>query len=815
MIAIRIVYFLLLLSFFPTIYGTDFLPSSAKLSTIWNVTTFVSERQFSDERIVYAYPGYILVISARINCYQDNDLESVLWFANRYMPATENATLQFNSEGDLILREVNGSIVWSTNTSGKSVVGMRITATGGLLLYDANNTTIWSSFDEQLTNTWLPGRKLVHGQRITATEGKFYLSVTDCGLCAFINSNAPQRYRKYFTLGRSNYPENVQRSIQVKTGSLNFSDGKDGSPISVDYISDSGNGFQYMRLDNDGHLRVYQWVRAEEHERVPFKESFVEDVFTIDYSDCSYPTVCGSYGICSDGQCTCPIERGGDSSYFKQLDYWKSSLGCNETTELSCNSSQVHLIEVEYVTYNSFVEVMVNTNIHNCKEACLNNCSCKAALFRSYDDQLVGVGDCSLPSQIFSFMRYTEYDDYSPTTFLKVQTASLAISPTSSTGRNQEQNNANRYATILGIIFGTTFFVILVAVSVYVIRNRIRKNEVAKENHLSDDGDDDQFDEASEMPRRFSYEELKSATGNFHKKIGRGGFGSVYEGIFGNETIAVKCLDLSQGQSQGRKQFLAEVKTIGSIHHVNLVKLVGFCAENSHKLLAYEYMCNGSLDKWLFHEDLKFDWRTRRKVILDVAKGLTYLHEDCRKRIIHLDIKPQNILLDGDFNAKKDESQVLTMMRGTRGYLAPEWYLNRRISEKVDVYSFGVVVLETVCGRRNLDYSQPEESECLLHVVKRKAEEDALCDVLDKRSEDMQQHQEEAIKMIRIAIWCLQGDCTIRPSMSMVVKVLEGGMDMDNISDYSFLTLTPMVLSREVTSSSSAPQLPSILSGPR
>ncbi|PIA33932.1 hypothetical protein AQUCO_03900055v1 [Aquilegia coerulea] len=530
-----------------------------------------------------------------------------------------------------------------------------------------------------------------------------------------------------------------------------------------------------MRLDNDGHLRVYQWVRAEERECVPFKESFIEDVFTIDYSNCSYPTVCGSYGICSDGQCTCPIERGGDSSYFKQLDYWKSSLGCNETTELSCNSSQVHLIEVEYVTYNSFVEVMVNTNIHNCKEACLNNCSCKAALFRSYDDQLVGVGDCSLPSQIFSFMRYTEYDDYSPTTFLKVQTASLAISPTSSTGRNQEQNNAI----------------------------------VAKENHLSDDGDDDQFDEASEMSRRFSYEELKSATGNFHKKIGRGGFGSVYEGILGNDTIAVKCLDLSQGQSQGRKQFLAEVKTIGSIHHVNLVKLVGFCAENSHKLLAYEYMCNGSLDKWLFHEDLKFDWRTRRKVILDVAKGLTYLHEDCRKRIIHLDIKPQNILLDGDFNAKvsdfglarfieKDESQVLTMMRGTRGYLAPEWYLNRRISEKVDVYSFGVVVLETVCGRRNLDYSQPEESECLLHVVKRKAEEDALCDVLDKRSEDMQQHQEEAIKMIR--------DCNM---------VLEGGMDMDNISDYSFLTLTPMVLSKEVTSSSSAPKLPSILSGPR
>ncbi|PIA41809.1 hypothetical protein AQUCO_02200323v1 [Aquilegia coerulea] len=714
------------------------------------------------------------------NCFQDKEPPQVLWSANRNKPVKDDGTLEFNSQGDLVLRDGDGTLVWSTNTSGKLVVGMRITATGSLLLYDANNMTVWK------IGTW--AKMTANASPSNWAPGVFYLSVTDGGLCAFIDSNPPQRYRKYFTRDRSISPKNVSRSIRFKNGSLNFTDGKAGSPISVDYIPDGRNEFQYMRLDTYGHLRLYQWA--------PARESVVDDIFNIDYSNCSYPTVCGSYGICSDGQCTCPVERGGDQSYFKPYDYRQLNLGCQETTQLSCNSSEVHLIEIADVTYIGFAEIMVNIYIENCKQACLNNCSCKAALFRSYED--VSVGDCSLPSQIFSLMGSSEYNlDYNPTTFLKVQSASIAINPSSPTGRgnNQDKNNARRYAIMFGSIFGTVFVVVLIiSLYVYVIRKRINKEQEAKEYDLSDEFDD-HLDESSEMPKRFSYDELKSATGNFHRKIGRGGFGSVYEGILGHGIIAVKCLDFGQGQ--GRKQFLAEVRTIGSIHHVNLVKLVGFCAENSHKLLAYEYMCNGSLDKWIFHEESTLDWKTRRKIILDIARGLSYLHEECRKRIILLDIKPQNILLDGDFNAKvsdfglarfveKDESQVLTMLRGTRGYLAPEWLLNRRISEKVDVYSFGVVVLETMCGRRNLDYSQPEENECLLHLIRRKAEEDQLIDVVDNQNEDMQEHREEAVKMIRIAIWCLQGDYTRRPSMSTVVKVLEGVMDVENISDYSF-----------------------------
>ena len=292
--------------------------------------------------------------------------------------------------------------------------------------------------------------------------------------------------------------------------------------------------------------------------------------------------------------------------------------------------------------------------------------------------------------------------------------------------------------------------------------------------------------------------------------------------------VAVKQLE---GLGQVKKSFLAEVETIGSVHHVNLVRLIGFCAEKSHRLLVYECMCNGSLDKWIFHgnRDLALGWQSRRKIILDIAKGLSYLHEDCRQKIFHLDIKPQNILLDEDFNAKvsdfglsklidKDQSQVVTRMRGTPGYLAPEW-LASIITEKVDVYSFGVVVLEILCGRKNLDRSQTEEDMHLLGIFKRKAEENRLADIIDKCSEDMQLHGADVVEMMKVGAWCLQSDFARRPSMSVVVKVLEGSVDVEDNLEYSF-SYSPQPpkiagMGNKAADAATAVPIPSVLSGPR
>eukprot|EP00268_Persea_americana_P013288 TRINITY_DN15790_c0_g1_i1.p1 TRINITY_DN15790_c0_g1~~TRINITY_DN15790_c0_g1_i1.p1 ORF type:complete len:405 (-),score=74.17 TRINITY_DN15790_c0_g1_i1:133-1347(-) len=371
-------------------------------------------------------------------------------------------------------------------------------------------------------------------------------------------------------------------------------------------------------------------------------------------------------------------------------------------------------------------------------------------------------------------------------------------------------------AKIMGSVLESIFVSFLIISFCFAL---VRKRRVTEKE------EEDSFDQVPGMPVRFIYEELRVATENFCTKLGHRGFGSVFKGTLVDGTqVAVKRLE---NIGQGKKEFLVEVKTIGSIHHLNMVRLIGFCAEKSFRLLVYEYMCNGSLDKWIFHENERpaFNWKTRWNIIIDIAKGLSYLHEECRQRIAHLDIKPQNILLDENFNAKisdfglsklidRDQSQVMTQMRGTRGYLAPEW-LSSKITEKVDVYSFGIVVLEIVCGRKNLDYSNPEESVHLLSLVKRNAEDDRLHCIVDKSSEDIQLHLEEAVKMIKLGVWCLESDFTRRPSMSVVVKVLEGALDMESILDYSFLTLSPAIAHTPANLGISAPPVASILSGAR
>ena len=319
-------------------------------------------------------------------------------------------------------------------------------------------------------------------------------------------------------------------------------------------------------------------------------------------------------------------------------------------------------------------------------------------------------------------------------------------------------------------------------------------------------------------------------TENFSKELGAGGFSKVFERTLIDGTkVAVKRLN---GFSQIKKSFLAEVETIGSTHHFNSVRLVGFCAEKSHRLLVYEYMSNGSLDRWVFHKnpEILLDWQQRKKIILDIAKGLTYLHEECRQKIVHLDIKPHNILLDENFKAKvsdfglsklidRDQSQVVITMRGTLGYMAPEW-LSSVITEKVDVYSFGVVLLEILCGRRNLDHSQPEKAMHLLNFFKKMFEENQLLDLVDKYNEDMQLHGPKVVNMMRVAARCLQNDYTKRPSMSMVVKIIEDNVNIESDLDYFFWN-PPLpntrtgVDNQEGHVATATPLLPSILSGPR
>nr|XP_027093712.1 G-type lectin S-receptor-like serine/threonine-protein kinase SD2-5 [Coffea arabica] len=715
--------------------------------------------------------GVLISQSRRSN---DEYLQSpeLVWSANRNNPVHSNATLQLRQDGDLVLANSDGTLIWSSHTRGKLVSGLKLTKMGNLVLFGPKNESIWESFDHP-TDSLLLGQKLGPGQKLRASDsatnwsqGRLSLAVGSNGLSAYIESDPPQRY---YVSGTNSYP-----FYEFRNGSLN------------DLTIPPASGAQFIKFEPDGHLKVYQWRDMRFVEVIDLLDPYV--------GDCGYPMVCGNYGVCSKGQCGC-IETTNDQekSYFSQINFRQPNLGCSRVTPIFCDDSRDHtLLELTNTSYFAVDSSLdkANMGMEDCKSKCLSNCSCKAALFY-YTDQRDSVlesnGNCLLLNEVFSIINNEDNirPPYNTTVLVKVQDVYVHSSSSSSS-------------------------------------SRILEDSEETEGHF--------LNQLPGMPTRYSYEKLKSMTEDFSKKLGQGGFGSVYEGVLSDGTkIAVKCLD---GSGQVKDSFLAEVQIIGSIHHVNLVKLIGFCFHKLHRLLVYEYMANGSLDKWICggKNSQSLPWNARRRIITDIAKGLAYLHEDCSHKIIHFDIKPQNILLDQNFNAKvadfglsklveKDQSRVNTRMRGTPGYLAPEW-LSSVITEKVDVYSFGIVMLEIICGRKNVDWSKIEEDKHLLSIFKRKAEEERLQDMVDKNNLDMLIHVQEAVEMMEIAAWCLQSDFTKRPSMSLLVKVLDGLVAPETNLDYDF-TKPSVVETRAaghlvIEADNIASQLlPSALSGPR
>ncbi|KAL5062988.1 hypothetical protein RYX36_024725 [Vicia faba] len=297
--------------------------------------------------------------------------------------------------------------------------------------------------------------------------------------------------------------------------------------------------------------------------------------------------------------------------------------------------------------------------------------------------------------------------------------------------------------------------------------------------------------------RYFTYKELEKAANGFDKELGRGSFGIVYEGVINNNTcsetrVAVKKLN-NFLLDQAHKEFRNEVNGIGLTHHKNLVRLLGFCEGGSERLLVYEYMSNGTLANFLFNsfdKKQRPSWKLRLEIAIGVARGLVYLHEECITRIIHCDIKPQNILLDDNFNARisdfglakllnMNESKTNTGIRGTKGYVAVEWFKNMPITTMVDVYSYGVVLLEIISCRRCVqEMDQGEEEKAILTDWAYDCYRDGAVDALVVGDNEALDDKEKLEKLVMIAIWCVQEDPVLRPSMRNVIHMLEGTVEV-------------------------------------
>ncbi|KAM3192205.1 hypothetical protein ACQJBY_069432 [Aegilops geniculata] len=456
----------------------------------------------------------------------------VVWSANRDRPVKENARVQLTEFGDLVLYDADGTLVWSTNTAEMSVAGMNLTSTGNLVLLNQSNMQLWRSFDHP-TDTLVTGQVLQVGQKLMAStsmanwdSGKFYLTVLPDGMHAFAGIDTPLAYYRSPTGGT--VMTNRSAYVVLKNGSLEvftcFRDTE--APDYQIQLPRDNYGRVFVRLEFDGHLRLYQ---------MPNNKWVSSDVFYMT-DPCAYPLACGEYGICSNGQCSCPDAAIGQSGLFEVIDPRELNHGCLPIGSLSCDSAQKpRLLSLPNITRFNGVYNWA-TSEERCKLSCLNDCSCRASFFQQFD---TSTGYCFLASDIFSMINVNSpgySSNFSSLAFVKVNGAT----------RNFVLSQGK---LTVALAVGSSTFIALVVVAVLVVLRRNRAEPLE---------DDDIIDQLPGLPARFSFMELKSATEDFSKVIGKGGSGSVFEGRICDKQVAVKRLD---GINQGKRE-LAEVQTI-------------------------------------------------------------------------------------------------------------------------------------------------------------------------------------------------------------------------------------------------------------
>ncbi|XP_030513174.1 cysteine-rich receptor-like protein kinase 3 [Rhodamnia argentea] len=355
-------------------------------------------------------------------------------------------------------------------------------------------------------------------------------------------------------------------------------------------------------------------------------------------------------------------------------------------------------------------------------------------------------------------------------------------------GRNEGQQRL----IILAAVSSTLALLLIVALAAFLVRMKlVRKTREKRQLGLL-------VDVVNKSKLNFSYELLEKATGYFHQssKLGQGGSGSVYKGILPDgKPVAIKRLVFNT--RQWVEHFFNEVNLISDIDHKNLVKLFGCSITGPESLLVYEYIPNLSLHDHLFVKKNvpPLNWETRCKIILGTAEGLAYLHEESTLRIIHRDIKLTNVLLDEDFTAKiadfglarlfpEDATHISTAVAGTLGYMAPEYVVRGKLTEKADVYSYGVLMMEVLSGKKNFTFSRSSFS--MLQMVWNLYESGRLCEAIDPILEGQFQ-EEEASRLLQIGLLCVQASAELRPSMSVVVKMLNKSFEIPTPTQPPFL----------------------------
>ncbi|KAF8083760.1 hypothetical protein N665_0754s0016 [Sinapis alba] len=720
------------------------------------------------------------------------------------VPAGSKVTL--TADRGLVLADPRGHQLWSSslNPSNGSVHQGQMTDAGNFrLLSKDSSKDLWSSFDNP-TDTLLPTQSLDVGRNLSSRrtetsirKGKFRLSLGLDGNLELLvlNSNSLSDSDVYF-----NYYQTDTKAPNPSGTRLVFNQSgymyvllSDNSTFNLykdllDSPVSSTDFYHLAVLHFDGVLAQYYHPKRSTERGWRLAWSKPDNICDSSSSSeavgnvaCGYNNICNFDDTTRRPRCECPerfVLKDPSNAYgdcVPSFEMQACEQEINNETNVDVNNvyelirlDRVNWPYGDYEKYNNYDE-------ERCKDACLNDCFCAAVVFGSNRD-------CWKKKYPLSYGRRSATQ--SSDTLIKVLKTDVPVRAT----RGKDSDWLVKLIIACSVLLGTSAFANLMLIALYKKKNKSKKTNKARDN-------------AFELNLRvFTYKELAEATGNFMEELGRGAYGIVYKGVLkmvhdSQVTVAVKKLD--RVVQDNEKEFRNEVKAIGQTYHKNLVRLIGFCNEGQSRLIVYEYLPHGTLASFLFKRP-RPNWKDRRRIAVEIARGILYLHEECCEQIIHCDIKPQNILLDVSYNPRisdfglakllrMNQTNTLTNIRGTKGYVATEWFRNSPITSKVDVYSYGVMLLETVCCKKAVDL---EDNVILIDWVYDCFRNRRLCDLIEDDLEAMED-MEMVERYVKIGIWCIQEEPGMRPNMRTVTQMLEGVAqvhDPPNPSPYSIFS---------------------------
>jgi len=705
---------------------------------------------------------------------------TLVWSANRDDPARTGSTINFTLDGQLVLTHSNGTGYLIYNgTFGASSALMQ--NDGDFVVKTNSSKVIWRSFDSP-TNTILLGQVLVMGQKLYSNaNGTVDYSTGQYMLELQMDGNVVMSAYKFadpgywFTLTAGNlsvsliFNQTTAFMYVVNHTSIRY-------PMTSQVPTPIGDYYHRATINDHGNLQQFVY-----HKENGIGWTVVWEPESIKAEPCIPFNICGVYGFCTSIDNTtinCDCLPG-----YSPWDPSIPSKGCYPDTVIdfcapNSSASNFTLEEIGNADFpnGEFADMarVTPADVEECRKVIMDDCFAVAGVlvesvcYKKRTPLLNARSSIPSTNNIVAFIKIPKANNNN-----QIQ--------------DKDDDSPSWIALLAGLLLCSIMTLLFATISIYhhpLAQPYISKKQLPVPKPVEIN------------LKAFSFQELLQATNGLRNKLGRGAFGTVYSGVLTLEAeeveIAVKKLE--KVIEQGEKEFLTEVQVIGLTHHKNLVRLVGFCNEKNHRLLVYELMKNGTLSDFLFGEERRPSWDQRAETVYGIARGLLYLHEECETQIIHCDIKPQNVLLDKNYTAKiadfglakllnKDQTRTSTKVRGTMGYMAPEWLKNAPVTTKVDVYSFGVVLLEIIFCRKHIELHQVNESTQGNEMI---LIDWVLCNVRAGNLQAIVSHDSEVLedffrfeRMVLVGLWCICPNPTLRPSMNKVTQMLEGTSEVD------------------------------------